>query len=318
MAACRSLQYYFDNPKAKTSLLNDLDALASWGRMNPARAQVELAAITELFGELHFQEKPKFQVANEEEESADLSQDQENGNSQEKPRKTCSAFDSLFHIPDRERENFLSFLDAKPDKSSSSSLNSFLGLDKKSGKNSSSLNSLLGNSYCCASKDLECFSPKSSPSSRYCTEGLGFESCEEIEEAMNPSTSSSSSSKHEKEEEKTHDDDGGKHECSNHEKALISKQVKPWPKVMSCERGSSVRKRERVGNFPPPISCIGRNGQPWVSLRSYRHDGRFVLREIRVPIAHEFLRACREDGRLKLRFIQSEEEEEKEEDGDEN
>ncbi|XP_020527285.1 uncharacterized protein LOC18441245 isoform X2 [Amborella trichopoda] len=78
MAACRSLQYYFDNPKAKTSLLNDLDALASWGRMNPARAQVELAAITELFGELHFQEKPKFQVANEEEESADLSQDQEN------------------------------------------------------------------------------------------------------------------------------------------------------------------------------------------------------------------------------------------------
>ena len=66
--------------------------------------------------------------------------------------------------------------------------------------------------------------------------------------------------------------------------------------------------------YPPPISSIGRSGKPCVSFMSYRDNGRFVLKEVRTPI-QEFLHAHREDGRLKLHFVQPEDEE-KEEDGD--
>lgn len=71
--------------------------------------------------------------------------------------------------------------------------------------------------------------------------------------------------------------------------------------------------------FPPPISCIGRTGKPWVCFKSYRNNGRFILKEVRIP-TQEFLHACREDGRLKLQFIQSddetiEEDDEEEEEG---
>lgn len=42
-------------------------------------------------------------------------------------------------------------------------------------------------------------------------------------------------------------------------------------------------------------------------FKSYRHSGRFILKEVRVP-TQEFLHACREDGRLKMQFIQSDDE----------
>ncbi|WOK97320.1 hypothetical protein Cni_G06028 [Canna indica] len=85
--------------------------------------------------------------------------------------------------------------------------------------------------------------------------------------------------------------------------------------------------RTRTGGFPPPISSIGKSGKPWFYFKSYREGGRFVLREIRIP-THEFLRASREDGRLKLQLVlpreeilheaNEEEEEEEEEDDDDD
>ncbi|KAK7257617.1 hypothetical protein RIF29_31703 [Crotalaria pallida] len=71
------------------------------------------------------------------------------------------------------------------------------------------------------------------------------------------------------------------------------------------------RTRSRVNGgsseYPPPISCIGKSGKPWVSFRSYRKNGRFVLRGIRIP-TQELLHAHREDGRLTLHFVDSDEE----------
>ncbi|CAN1171365.1 Protein FANTASTIC FOUR 3 [Linum perenne] len=57
------------------------------------------------------------------------------------------------------------------------------------------------------------------------------------------------------------------------------------------------------GGFPPPISCISKTGKPWVCFKSSRQDGRFVLTEVKIP-TQEFLTACRENGRLTLKFIQ--------------
>ncbi|CAK9177656.1 unnamed protein product [Ilex paraguariensis] len=105
-----------------------------------------------------------------------------------------------------------------------------------------------------------------------------------------------------------------------------------WPhyEEKTCNRRHSLpenicrdSKRSRTSGraFPPPISCIGRSGWPWVCFKSYRHDGRFILKEIRIR-TQDFLHASREDGRLKLHFIQSDDEtleeaEEEEEEVDE-
>lgn len=63
---------------------------------------------------------------------------------------------------------------------------------------------------------------------------------------------------------------------------------------------------KRLNEYPPPISCIGRSGKPCVRFKSYRENGRFILKQI--PI-QDFLHAHREDGRLTLHFIQHDVEE---------
>lgn len=62
----------------------------------------------------------------------------------------------------------------------------------------------------------------------------------------------------------------------------------------------SLPKRSRISGkeIPPPISSIGRR----VCFKSYRFDGRLVLKEEKIP-TQEILHAFREDGRLKLQFI---------------
>ncbi|KAL8259854.1 hypothetical protein R6Q59_027807 [Mikania micrantha] len=50
--------------------------------------------------------------------------------------------------------------------------------------------------------------------------------------------------------------------------------------------------------FPPPISSFGR----WGCLKSYRFNGRLVLKEEKI-VTREMLHAYREDGRLKMRYI---------------
>ncbi|KAJ0784305.1 putative The fantastic four family protein [Helianthus annuus] len=60
--------------------------------------------------------------------------------------------------------------------------------------------------------------------------------------------------------------------------------------------------RSRISGkeIPPPISSIGRR----VCFKSYRYNGRLVLKEEKIQ-TQDILHAYREDGRLKLQFIQS-------------
>ncbi|XP_027925745.1 protein FANTASTIC FOUR 3-like [Vigna unguiculata] len=131
-------------------------------------------------------------------------------------------------------------------------------------------------------KSSDSFSSLSSESLQLCTEGLGFESSDDVEDLKDGTNES-------------------------------------WERFKEKE-GVKRYVSSRVSEYPPPISSIGRSGRPWVCFKSYRSEGRFVLEEIRIP-THEFLHACREDGRLKLNFVHpddelSEEEEEEEEDAD--
>lgn len=109
-----------------------------------------------------------------------------------------------------------------------------------------------------------------------CTESLGFESSDDIED-----------SNFEKELERSR-------------KCVKKNEEKE--KENTCE---SKRLERRSVEFPPPITTIGKR---WMSFKSHRRDGRFILKEIRVP-NQEVLHASREDGRLKLKFVQSDDEE---------
>ncbi|XP_021856801.2 protein FANTASTIC FOUR 3 [Spinacia oleracea] len=137
----------------------------------------------------------------------------------------------------------------------------------------------------------ESFSSLNSDSLQLCTEGLGSESLGDVEDLLM-----------EVQNTKSHDD----------EKVLVRRHSSDC----YCRK---MRVNEKT-MFPPPIPYIGQAGKPSVSFQSYRQDGRFVLKEVRIP-THECLQASREDGRLRLSIVQpgnDEEEEEEEEEDDED
>lgn len=145
-------------------------------------------------------------------------------------------------------------------------------------------------------KSSDCFSCLNSDRLQLCTEGLGSESSDDVEDLK-----------------------GGINEWwqTQREKEGVKKHL-PFK-----DSYGEYRTRSRVnggGEYPPPISCIGKSGWPWVRFRSSRKNGRFVLREIRIP-TQELLYAHREDGRLMLHFVEPDEdflEDEEEEDQEEN
>ncbi|KAF8050582.1 hypothetical protein N665_1937s0011 [Sinapis alba] len=70
---------------------------------------------------------------------------------------------------------------------------------------------------------------------------------------------------------------------------------------VSSDEECGRREKERRREYPPAMTRM--------SFKTYREEGRLVLEEVRIP-RREFLRARREDGRLKLKLVQSEDEEE--------
>ncbi|GER36552.1 hypothetical protein STAS_12892 [Striga asiatica] len=117
------------------------------------------------------------------------------------------------------------------------------------------------------------FSSMSSESLSKCTEGLGFESSDELETVG--------------------DELGGAHLREGCEKCPAGNG-----------KGRHCVGKELRGDLPPPIPGIGKNGKPWVCFQSVREGGRFILKEMRIP-TKEFMQARREDGRLRLQFIHS-------------
>lgn len=123
----------------------------------------------------------------------------------------------------------------------------------------------------------ESFASLSSESLQICTESLGSESSDEVEEDLNVNE-------------------------VKEEKHLGSQDF----------HGRGLWRSRSLREYPPPISCIGRSGKPEVSFQCYRNNGRLILKEIRIP-KQDFLHAHREDGRLKLHFVQPAQEEEEDE-----
>lgn len=271
MAACGSLQHIFENPLPENPTL--LESLSSWNQIKPVKP-IEQSSFTEIFGELHFKE-----------------------NSESSPcllPNPVSPFSSAFFL-DLTQQTVNEKLSTK-DGPAEMDENKNLSRDSFSGSSTTK--------YACHHKSSDSFSSMSSDSLQLCTEGLGFESSDDVEDLRNEINE----------------------DWQNQEEKL---SITKKHHVASENQGGEFRRsRTSGGAFPPPISCISKSGKPWVCFKSYRQDGRFVLKEIRIP-TQEFLHACREDGRLKLHFVQpndeileeeedEEDEEEEEEEGEED
>ncbi|XP_044505401.1 protein FANTASTIC FOUR 3-like [Mangifera indica] len=183
--------------------------------------------------------------------------------------KESSSSPSSSSSPPPPMSSSSSFLDINPHPHGDKTPNLYEG----NNKSSSSLNLFANTSNI---KYTSC-PLMNSESLQLCTEGLGSESSDDVEDLKSEIS---------------------KDWQTQQESISIAKHS---PTQNLC--GDFRRSRTCGGSFPPPISCIGKCGKPWVCFKSYRHDGRFVLKEIRMP-SKEFLHACREDGRLKLQFIQ--------------
>ncbi|CAH8362411.1 unnamed protein product [Eruca vesicaria subsp. sativa] len=109
-----------------------------------------------------------------------------------------------------------------------------------------------------------------------CTEGLGSESYYDLEDGKVNSNGNG-------------EEDGDDHEIEVMKGKGSDEECGPW------------RKERR--EYPPAMTRM--------SFKTYREEGRLVLEEVRVP-KREFLRASREDGRLRLKLVQPEDEDEDE------
>ncbi|XP_013665879.2 protein FAF-like, chloroplastic [Brassica napus] len=109
-----------------------------------------------------------------------------------------------------------------------------------------------------------------------CTEGLGSESYYDLED--------------------------GKVNCDGNGEDEI--EVKGKEENGSNDEECGPQEKERK-EYPPAMTRM--------SFKTYREEGRLVLEEVRIP-RREFLRASREDGRLKLKLVQSDEDEDEKKD----
>ncbi|KAL8109406.1 uncharacterized protein LOC141672834 [Apium graveolens] len=100
-----------------------------------------------------------------------------------------------------------------------------------------------------------------------CTESLGFESCNE---------------------------------------RSINNNIYRSEKLRANGKSSKVDKNKVVKSksFPPLLSSFNGNGKPTFFLRPVRNNGRLKLTEVKIN-RPETLRACREDGRLRLHLVES-------------
>ena len=265
MSACGSLHHMFEDPlPEKPTLLESL----SWSQIKPAKSidhSSSSSSFTEIFGELHFKESPQ------------------QSPSSSSPSHVCTS----------------SFAEIDHTKLSQKGVSGTFEINQTPSSSSAyvSISAPITNHANSHYKSSDSFSSLNSGSLQLCTEGLGFESSDDVEDLKTRVNECWKIQSDEK--------DGAKKYC-----------------VPSSEEDSNgeCRNRSRVneGKYPPPISCIGRAGKPWVSFRSYRKNGRFVLKELRIPTQELMLHAHREDGRLKLHFVQPGEEFLEEDDDDDD
>ncbi|KAF5175653.1 hypothetical protein FRX31_034771 [Thalictrum thalictroides] len=241
MTSCGSLGQIFETPLPENPSL--IESLSTCNHCKSNKQPNEVSSFSEIFGELHFKESL---------ESSSL------------------PFLPLLHSPSP--SSSLLDLYSKPESGKS--------IDHDDNKNSSfqSLFSVKRTQEV-SSKKKDGFSSMNSESLQMCTEGLGFESFDDVDDS------------------------------SDNEKVGYLNKQKEKVGTPKHSFENSYSEHRRLRSFPPPIPSIGRNGKPWVSYKSFRCEGRLILKEVMSPTqGQEFMHACREHGRLTLHLVHRDEE----------
>ncbi|XP_060169865.1 uncharacterized protein LOC132600601 [Lycium barbarum] len=279
-AACKSLQHIFEKPLPENPSL--IESISSSWNQSKSFKNIDDSSFTEIFGELHFKENNSVSSSSSSSSSGSSSFSSCLPLSSSSVSSSFSSSSSSFFL-DAIHQSEIEGLDNNKDKyernkSPISSYSPTVSHKNKQDRHSDS------------------FSSRTSDSLSMCTEGLGFESSDDIEDLMNDLSN----------EDLHHQQQQEEREQEKLRRTRIPCRLEN--RVIFNQDYNLKRSRTKKGlSFPPPISCIGRSGKPWVCFKSFREDGRFILKEIRIP-TQEFLHACREDGRLMMHVIQSDDE----------
>ncbi|KAJ8459730.1 hypothetical protein OPV22_032656 [Ensete ventricosum] len=150
-------------------------------------------------------------------------------------------------------------------------------------------------------KEDDGLSPENSE--HICTEGLGFES---LQDAGDPTKGSMGNGSTLRRKE-------------NKETVVGQSSMAAMGQRLYMRSHSDIGLTSGEAVFPPPISTIGKGVKPWVYLKSFKKDGRLVIKKIKLP-TQQCLQATRENGRLLLQLAHptKQDEEEEEEEGSRN
>lgn len=298
-AACGSLQHIFEKPLPDNPSL--IESISSSWNQSKSLKPIDDSSFTEIFGELHFKENNSVTL------STSSSFSSSSVGSSSSSFSSCLPLSSASSSFSSTSSSF--FLDAIHQ-------SEIEGLDNNKDKyeryNKSPVSSYspITSNKSKQDRHSESLSSRTSDSLSMCTEGLGFESSDDIEDLMNDLGNEDLPHNHHQEQEQEQE------QKQQGRRTRISCRLEN--RVFFNQDYNSKRSRtKKRSSFPPPISCIGRSGKPWVCFKSFREDGRFILKEIRIP-TQEFLHACREDGRLMMHVIQSDDEIVDEDDEDED
>ncbi|CAN4120209.1 unnamed protein product [Withania somnifera] len=289
-AACGSLQHIFDKtlPENPSSLIESISS--PWNHQSTSLKPIDDSSFTEIFGELHFKENNSVSSSSS---SSSFSSSSGSGSSSSSSFSSCLPLSSASSSFSSSSSSF--FVDAIHQSEIEGIENN---KDKYERNNKSLVSSYSPITNNISNKNKmdrhsDSFSSRTSDSLSMCTEGLGFESSDDIEDLMNDLSVKEVHHHHH-------------HQQQEGRRPRISCKIQN--RVIFNQDYNSKRSRTKNWSaFPPPISCIGRSGKPWVCFKSFREDGRFILKEIRIP-TQEFLHACRQDGRLMMHVIQSDDE----------
>ncbi|KAL6566980.1 hypothetical protein OROMI_015384 [Orobanche minor] len=245
MAACGGLERIFGKPLPEDQAF--LESLSPWKR----KFSADQFSFTEIFGELHFEENNDIHID-----------------------------DVTFHV--RTVHSSIGSSPSSTSLSSSSTSPAFLarpGIDihKKDENRGADKNYTSGYNRPSGRKRSDNFSSMNSESLSVCTEGLGFESFGDVEDLVKKDPVCNNNKNNNK------FDEG---QFKEERRSSWTRNIKTSDQNHHYRHHrSDYLQRSRIcrGDFPPPISCIGRSGKPWVYFKSYKQDGRFILKEIRIP-----------------------------------
>ncbi|KAK4369464.1 hypothetical protein RND71_013256 [Anisodus tanguticus] len=242
-AACGSLQHIFEKPLPEnTSLIESISS--SWNQPKSFK-NIDDCSFTEI---LHFKENNSVSSSLSSSSSSTSGSSSSSFSSCLPLSSASSSFSSSSFFLDAIHQSEIEGLDnnkEKYERNNKSPISSYSQItsNKKQDRHSDS------------------FSSRTSDSLSMCTEGLGFESSDDIEDLMNNLRNEDLHHHHQQQQER------------EVRRTRISCRLEN--RVIFNQDYNSKRSRTKKGSsFPPPISCIGRNGKPWVCFKSFREDGR--------------------------------------------